>query len=145
MDDDNFFGDVFDDPNDDPLLGGAPSGPEETGPDASPDQGPPSWVSDARKNGQEDAPDAPDASEAETGGEQTSAPEQKDILVDQRDGTGDGLETLNEALGEGWKLVRISLAQPDGEQAVSRREAHRFVATLEQERPPSLFDFGASA
>jgi hypothetical protein len=102
-------------------------------------------VSDARKNGQEDAPDAPDASEAETGGEQTSAPEQKDILVDQRDGTGDGLETLNEALGEGWKLVRISLAQPDGEQAVSRREAHRFVATLEQERPPSLFDFGASA
>jgi hypothetical protein len=142
MDDDNFFGEVFDDPNDDPLLGDDPSGPEESGADASPEQGPPSWVSDgpdeeahARSNGA--AEQAPE--------EQPSPPDQKDILVDQRDGATTGLETLNDALGEGWKLVRISLAQPDGEQAASRREAHRFVATLEQERPPSLFDFGASA
>lgn len=145
MDDDNFFGDVFDDPNDDPLLGGDPSDPEEASPDASSEQGPPSWVSDARDNGQAPASDAHDGAGEQADNERPSGPDRKDILVDQRDGSGNGLETLNDALGEGWKLVRISLAQPDGEQAASRQEALRFVATLEQERPPSLFDFGASA
>lgn len=144
MDDDTFFGNVFDDPNDDPLLGGDPSDPTEASPDTSPEQGAPSWVSDARENGEAPGPDAHDGNGDRADDESSGRPEQMDILVDQQDGSGDGLETLNDALGEGWKLVRISLAQPDGEQAASRQAAHRFVATLEQERPPSLFDFGAS-
>jgi len=139
--DNDFFDDVFDDPEDDPLLGSAPSPadesvPEEPAPDEPDQQGPPSWMSE------ESNANGASSSEAET----ETDPTRKRIVVDQEEGdAGTGIDALNEAVGQGWRLVRISLARPDGEQAATQQAAHRFVATLEQERPQSLFDFGARA
>ena len=130
----DFFGDVFDDPEDDPLLGGA--GPSADAPDESKHQGPPSWMSEeTRMNGDAGAHDQK---------EDTGA-ERKQIVLDQRpDNTNTGLEALNRAVGQGWRLVRISLLRSNGEQGTASREAPRLVAVLEEERPQSLFDFGAS-
>lgn len=147
-DDSDFFGDVFDDPEDDPLLGDdassdSPSEENESA-DESPflddDLGAPSWMSDEQTNGR-DTPDdsAPQAASSDS----TDAPKRKEIVVDQQADDANGLDELNDAVGEGWRLVQISLAQPDGEQASSRRAAERFVAILEQDSPQSLFDFGA--
>jgi len=135
-DDSDFFGNVFDDPDDDPLLGGEDAASENPSSQESDPQGPPSWMSEeTHTNGE--APSS--ETENETG------PERKQIVVDQRRNADRGLDALNEAVGQGWRLVRISLARPNGEQAATSREAHRFVATLEQDNPQSLFDFGGSA
>jgi hypothetical protein len=127
----DFFGDVFDDPEDDPLLGGgASSGASSSGGEEK--QGPPSWMAeDPETNGT-----ASSADESSTEG-----PEQKKIVVDQDGDDGASIDALNQAVGQGWRLVRISLARPDGEQAASAQAARRFVAILEQDRPQSLFDF----
>jgi hypothetical protein len=128
----DFFGSVFDDPEDDPLLGGSSGGEEvssesEPGPDPH-DRGVPSWMSD----------DEADAGEADPGG---TGPEQKEIVVVQRGESQQGLDELNEAVGEGWRLVQLSLAESDGGGAAARKEEQRFVAVLKQESPQSLFDF----
>jgi len=130
----DFFGDVFDDPEDDPLLGGA--GPSADAPDESRHSGPPSWMSEeTRVNGDAGAHDQ----------QEDTGAERKQIVLDQRpDNTNTGLEALNRAVDQGWRLVRISLLRSNGEQASSPREAPRLVAVLEEERPQSLFDFGAS-
>jgi hypothetical protein len=132
-DDNDFFGDVFDDPEDDPLLEGEASSTDD--PSETSDQpGPPSWMSGSpHPNGEAHADDREEA-----------GANQKRIVVDQQGSGGEGIDALNRAVGQGWRLVRISLARPDGEQAATARDAHRFVATLEQERPQSLFDFGAA-
>jgi hypothetical protein len=86
--------------------------------------------------------------EEDRGGRGTSSPSdrtgacQKQIVVDPRRDEAAGLDVLNRAVGNGWQLVRLSLDRPDGEQAASRGDAHRFVAVLEKERAQSLFDFG---
>ncbi len=146
-DDSDFFGNVFDDPEDDPLLGDdepSDSSSEETdSPEESfldDDLGAPSWMSDERPNGQTDPDAAPSESAPSSA---TDPPNRKEILVDQQADDPTGLDELNAAVGEGWRLVQISLAQPDGEQASSRRAAERFVAILKQDSPQSLFDFGA--
>lgn len=133
----DFFGDVFESPEDDPLLGGEGerSGEDEQ---SAREQGPPSWMQDDQESreGAADAPQDPTHDSGERGG-----PERKEIVVDQEEQRG--LTELNEAVGQGWRLVQISLDRPSGQQAASRREAKRFVAVLEQEGPQSLFDFGA--
>jgi len=139
--DNDFFGDVFDNPEDDPLLGSESSSPDESrssdepAPDDSDQQGPPSWMSEEA--------DTHGASSSDVG--ENPGPTRKRIVVDQEGDAGAGIDALNQAVGQGWRLVRISLARLDGEQAATPRAAHRFVATLEQERPQSLFDFGAAA
>jgi hypothetical protein len=129
----DFFGDVFDDPDDDPLLGDdddASDGPSSNEPE---EQGPPSWMSDEpRTNGEAHHP---------PNGEQPD-PKQKEIVVDQGGDRGHGIDALNQAVGQGWRLVRISMDRPDDEKADTPEAAHRFVAILEQDRPQSLFDFG---
>lgn len=129
----SFFGDVFEDPKDDPLLGGDGSSAEPPGrPDP---RGQPFWMEeDDRSHGTLSSShvDRNDAC-------------RKQIVVDQRRDEAEGIEALNRAVGEGWRLVRLSLDRPDGEQAASRKAAHRFVAILEQEEPRSLFDFGCAS
>jgi hypothetical protein len=133
--DSDFFGDVFEDPEDDPLLGGDSSSSEQASPQEPEEEGPPSWMSEEqRTNGEAASSDVDD-----------TRPGQKQIVVDQRGGGGEGIDELNRAVGQGWRLVRISLARPDGEQAATAQEAHRFVAVLEQDSPQSLFDFGATS
>lgn len=132
-DDSDFFGDVFDDPDDDPLLGGEGNASEDPDGSSSDPEGPPSWMEDdhERMNGEAASSD-PD---------KETSPTQKRIVVDQTGPEGEGIDALNRAVGQGWRLVHLSLARPDGKQAPSEWEAHRFVATLEQENPQSLFDF----
>ena len=136
----DFFGDVFESPEDDPLLGGNGGrlSEEETSEGAD-ERGAPSWV-------QDDADTQERSSEATQHPSRTSGardrPERKTIVVDSEE--QQGLTELNEAVGQGWRLIQISLDRPSGQQAASRKEAERFVAVLEQESPQSLFDFGAS-
>ncbi len=137
--DNDFFGDVFDSPEDDPLLGGEESDPLNESSSQSPNQGVPSWMSDEHTNGT--AASDEDETTDDQREEAPQTPERKEIVVEgERDDSS--LNELNEAVGQGWRLVRISLARPNGQQAASRREAKRFVAILEQDRPQSLFDFG---
>jgi len=132
--DSDFFGDVFDDPEDDPLLGGgdAASDAPSEGPDG---EGPPSWMAEDARTEDESAGDGPD----------TSGPDQKRIRVDPAEDAGDGLDSLNRAVGQGWRLVGLSLARPGDEPGGASEPAYHFVATLEQDRPQSLFDFGMGA
>jgi len=132
----DFFGDVFESPEDDPLLGGEEERSAE-GSQSEADQGPPAWVQEADAQGR-----LPDASQdASSDPDCGAGPERKRIVVDQEE--QQGLTELNDAIGQGWRLVQISLDRPSGQQAASRSAAKRFVAVLEQERPQSLFDFGA--
>lgn len=130
----DFFGDVFDDPKDDPLLGGDESSAEGT-PERFDPQGQPSWMSEG---------DSTNGTSSASSGARNDAC-RKQIVVDQRRDEAEGIDALNRAVGEGWRLVRLSLDRPDGEQATSRKAAHRFVAILEQEEPRSLFDFGCTS
>jgi NADPH-dependent 2,4-dienoyl-CoA reductase/sulfur reductase-like enzyme len=127
----DFFGDVFDDPNDDPLLGGEQSSTGEATEQVQP-KGQPSWMSEGEEysNGVT-SPSTADHNDVC----------RKQVVVDQRRGKAEGIDALNRAVGDGWRLVRLSLDRPNGEQAASRTAAHRFVAVLEQEEPRSLFDF----
>ena len=127
----DFFGDVFGDPSDDPLLK-EEAGPVDESPGRPESAGRPSWMSEEEDRG---------GREASPSADRTGAC-QKEIVVDPRRDDADGLDVLNRAVGNGWQLVRLSLDRPDGEQAASRRAAHRFVAVLEKERAQSLFDFG---
>jgi hypothetical protein len=130
----DFFGDVFDDPEDDPLLGGGEPSSDDA-PEESRRAGPPSWMSEEeRVNGDAGA----HAPEEDTGAER------KQIVVDQRpNARSTGIQALNRAVGQGWRLVRIAVLRPNGEPADATSDAHRFLAVLEEERPQSLFDFGA--
>jgi hypothetical protein len=69
-------------------------------------------------------------------------PNQKEIVVDQETDAGEGIKALNQAVQQGWRLVRISLPGRGGEPGSNSRPVHRFVAILEKENPQSLFDFG---
>lgn len=150
--DSDFFGDVFDDPQDDPLLGDSPASSRDAASENA-DQsterdsqeggkpGPPSWMSDQpNTNGTATSTNGAESSESET-----SNPNRKKIVVDQQGDAGAGIDALNQAVGQGWRLVRICLDGSEGEQARTPRAAHRFVAILEQDRPQSLFDFDTAA
>jgi hypothetical protein len=151
MDDhDDFFGDIFEDPEDDPLLDGdADDEPAPGGPSSSrgrtPGRGIPSWItedSDPERPGgpaSTDAPGGPSSPTGDGGSGEPGAAERREIVVDQR--AGRGLEALNEAVAQGWRLIRISLARTE-ESAAEQQAAERFVAILELDTPQSLFDFG---
>ena len=135
-DDSKFFDSVFEDPEDDPLLGDEEPSSD---PSARPDKrraGAPSWM-----GGPGDATtdrSSPDEAR-ETG------PNRKEIVVDQSADDRRGLDALNEAISQGWKMVRLSVSEPGDESGAAARGGHRFVVVLEQEGPQSLFDFGAEA
>lgn len=130
----NFFGTVFEDPKDDPLLEREQrSGQERAGQADSREQ--PSWMSEGDGSNEAMSSSHTDHNE----------PCRKQVVVDQRNDEAEGLDALNRAVDQGWRLVRLSLDRPDGEQAASRTAAHRFVAVLEQEQPRSLFDFGCAS
>jgi hypothetical protein len=154
MSDQGFFGDVFDSPDDDPLLQSddssdfdpesdesAPSGtgPPEPEPAGSPsasggdqlasEDHPPSWMNDDSfmSGGEGDADDVDDQVPAE----------QQQVVVAPRPGDEmRGVETLNEAFDHGWRLRKVGLADS--------AEPHdpTFVVTIERDIPRSLFDFG---
>jgi hypothetical protein len=132
----DFFGDVFESPEDDPLLGGGERRSSEDA-QSEEEQGPPSWMQDDSASRERSSGGAQDSS-GDPG--QRDGPERKRIVVDSEE--QQGLAELNDAVGQGWRLVQISLDRPSGQQAASRSEAERFVAVLEQENPQSLFDFG---
>lgn len=133
--DNAFFDEVFDDPEEDPLLPNAGESSSEEASDSN-EEGPPSWI--------EEEPDSEHThfsrKEQEDGSE--SGRERKEVIVDQRKNDPRGLSELNQAVGQGWRLVRIVLAQQDGQQDAMYKEAQRFIAILEQDTPQSLFDFG---
>ena len=145
-DNDDFFGDVFDDPEDDPLIGGSDSDDSSSGYESdesasgSSEHGPPSWMSEERVNGHGSSEES-----AGSGSQKSdSGPAQKTVIVDQSGDQTDGLDELNEAVGEGWRLVRITLSRSDQNGSERTDRAEKFVAVLEQEGPQSLFDFGAA-
>ena len=122
-----FFGNVFDDPEDDPLLENENASSDASA--ESPEQyGTPSWVDD-------------DAASREN--EETDRT-QKTIVLDQRSGKRKGIDELNQSIEEGWELVRLALYQSDDQAGAGAAPVNRrFVAELSQEGPASLFDFGA--
>lgn len=146
MDDDkDFFGDAFQDPDDDPLLGGDAS-PDSPFEDDDSTQGAPSWMTDPPENGRTrdsagQAPNAASGPEADSDADpgEDTGPDRREIVVDQR--AGDGLDALNEAVEQGWRLARITLASADAPSATPQG-VKRFVAVLEEDGPQSLFDFG---
>ncbi len=127
MSDHNFFDDVFDNPEDDPLLGDDPSPPEEGSSESADDLGAPSWM---------DAENTQDAQEDQA--EDTSR--KKEIVVDPRAGHRQDLNEINRAVRQGWEVVRLSLRDPS-EAASADRASRQFVAILKQDGPQSLFDF----
>jgi len=137
----DFFGNVFDNPEDDPLLQGEAEEASSSADRAEREAGAPSWMTSETNTESASSQSVSDRREARDSG---SVCERKKIVVDQRDENDRGLTELNEAVGQGWRLVRISLDRPSGQQAASRVEAERFVAVLEQESPQSLFDFGTT-
>jgi len=131
MSDGNFFDDVFEDPDEDPLLGGEGASSEASS--ASPEsRGAPSWMDEENAESREEKTDR----EART----------KKIVVDQRAGHGQDLDELNRAVKQGWEVVRLSYQRPGTTTGGAGTEGRRqFVAVLEQDGPQSLFDFGPEA
>lgn len=127
MSEQNFFDDVFDNPEEDPLLGDDPSPPEGPSPESDSDPGAPSWMeAESTQDPQED---------------QTEAnARKKEIVVDQRAGHRQDLSEINRAVRQGWEVVRLSLRDPN-EAASADRSSRQFVAVLKQDGPQSLFDF----
>lgn len=127
MSEQNFFDDVFDNPDEDPLLGDDPSPPEGDSPESDSDPGVPSWMdAESTQDPQEDQ--AEDDSR------------KKEIVVDQRAGHRQDLNEINRAVRQGWEVVRLSLRDPS-ETAGADRASRQFVAILKQDGPQSLFDF----
>ena len=117
---DPFYDKVFGNAGEDLLLALDPINPTE---DAIPEKSP-SWMSDrGSENGD------------------TSATDQKTLLMDLNRDSDETLQAVNEALGQGWKLVNMSLTQPIGEQGAPSH-ANQLVMTLQPDSPRSLFDFG---
>jgi hypothetical protein len=153
-----FFGDIFDTPEDDPLL------QSEDGSDAEPDGDEPS-----------PADRTPDESVGSESGDEPTSPDapmpawDQDLSMDERDenpasetfGDGSseravpteqervvlspgsseasrGIRTLNDACNDGWRIVRLRLSDPDG------RHDSKVIVTIERDIPPSLFDFGGT-
>lgn len=118
------------------MLGGEEGcSSKEEASQAEVEQGAPSWMQD--EHGECSSEEEQASSRDDDRG---PAPERKQIVVDQEGQRG--LTELNEAVGQGWRLVQISLDHSRDQQATSGRGAKRFIAVLEQESPQSLFDFG---
>ena len=145
MSDDGFFGSVFNNPEDDPLLHSDedPSLPEE-------DDLVPSWMGEESDSAateveppkSEDPAPAPSwapAEDSEAPEEETS--EQKEIVIDSDKANSENLDAVNEAVQQGWRLKKIDL---DLSPPLSSSSDARVVVFLERESPQSLFEFGSS-
>ncbi len=124
MSDSDFFDSVFDEPEDDPLLGNESESSEEHS-SSSERYGAPSWMDDVETSDQ--------------AGQTSNEPEQKKIVVDQRGDSSQKLDALNQAIKQGWEVVRLSLHQ-SAERGADQKP-RQFVALLEKDSPTSLFDF----
>jgi len=146
-----FFGDIFDTPEDDPLLQSedgsdaepddkdAPSAPQEnTGSESSdeptdPNAPMPAWGPDLSMD---------ETAEGETfgdGSSESAVPTEQErvVLSPGSSEASRGIRTLNDACSDGWRIVRIRLSDPDGRPA-------KVIVTIERDIPPSLFDFGGT-
>jgi hypothetical protein len=126
MSEQNFFDNVFDDPDEDPLLGGS-SPSEERSSESSGDPGAPSWMN---ADGKSD-------SWAERAEDDSRI---REIVVDHRTDSRQDLREINRAVRQGWDVVHLSLRDSNTVNS-SDRPARQFVAVLKQEGPQSLFDF----
>lgn len=139
-DNNDFFGDVFEDPDDDPLLGGEGSESSNRSDETGRMEDQPSWMSEDTSRSGETSNNGTLGSSA--GPTESQDPNHKQIVVDQEKDAGEGIEALNRAVQQGWRLVRISLPSRGRKPVSNSRPMHRFVAILEKENPQSLFDFG---
>jgi hypothetical protein len=150
-----FFGDIFDTPEDDPLLqsedgsDAEPDGDEPSPADRTPDENVGPESGDERTS-----PDAPmpawdqglsmdEDATGETFGDGSSEravpTEQERVVLSPGSSKGSrGIRTLNDACNDGWRIVRLRLSDPDG------RHASKVIVTIERDIPPSLFDFGGT-
>lgn len=123
MSKDGFFGNIFDSPDDDPLL---KSDADRNDPVAD-DFAPPSWMDDADR-------DVDSSDEVPV--------EMQEVEVTPNDGT-DSLEIINEAIDHGWRLAHITLTETETA-AASGDAPQRFIVTIERDIPRSLFDFDSN-
>ena len=154
-DQDGFFGDIFDSPNDDPLLQSddpsaaaeqsdqqefGSSEPRTSESASAREQSPnnqsfstedevPSWMNDDDFMS-EGAADGGDLNE------QVPAEKQQVVVAPRPEGEMRGLATLNEAFDHGWRLQNIGVSDE------SDLPQPAFVVTIERDIPRSLFDFG---
>jgi hypothetical protein len=148
MDNQNFFGEVFGDPANDPLLEG-----EELEDDESEEAAEPSWVSETKRTVQDDTASdsspswgkrrAPNSREKKT--DEGGAPSEKTITVEL--GSGKSLEEVNRSLKGGWRLIYICLDEKDrsGEKKYDSgtgSSSKKVLLTLRREEAGSLFDLG---
>lgn len=126
MSKDGFFGDIFDSPDDDPLLQSDP----DRSPSASDDVETPSWMDDDSfmDDGTEDTYDDVPV-------------EMQEVVVAPNDGN-DTLDQINEAIDHGWRLAHITLTDKQRAAVPAGEASPRFVVTIERDIPRSLFDFG---
>jgi len=143
---DSFFGDIFDTPEDDPLLGGENESPAEEGSPTESQtrgEGPPSWVSEnsevSRDAGTHDSAEPEDFQQTDP---DNPKQEHKEIVVDQRDGSTRGLHLLNEAVADDWRLTQVIAIDVESHADGDQTHVSRFVAVLERRKPRSLFGFG---
>lgn len=148
MDNRNFFGEVFGDPANDPLLEG-----EEPEDDESEETAEPSWVSETEATVQDDT--ASDAGRSwgnrrasnsrEGTNEGNGVPSEKTITVEL--GSGKRLEEVNRSLKKGWRLIYVCLDEkdhPDEKKHASGTDSSskKVLLTLRREEAGSLFDLG---
>lgn len=127
MSDEGFFEDVFDRPEDDPLLGEE----EPVAPDEQDVQ--PSWTRE-----ESEASEAYTSSPAGSrNADHADGPEQKTVVVRQEASNTDGLDALNKAVQRGWRIDDLDLKSGRDEATTDR-----IVVTLERNGPQSLFEFG---
>jgi hypothetical protein len=133
----SFFGDIFDEPEDDPLLGGGPSeSPSEREGSPAPDQRP-SWVEESSRDGKPSRSDAPRTETAGGAGDQ-DAPSEKTVSVTL--GGGEALNRINESIRGGWRLFHVALDRR-GDASRGEGPPTKVVMTLRREGASSLFDF----
>lgn len=123
MSKDGFFGDIFDSPDDDPLLK-SDADRDDPVPD---DFDTPSWM---------------DGTDRDVDGAGEGPVEMQEVEVAPGDGN-DNLDRINEAIDHGWRLAHITLTEKQPS-SVSNGSSPCFVVTIERDIPRSLFDFGSN-
>lgn len=127
---DGFFGGIFDSAEDDPLLQSEPDAYTSGTNDGAHAE------SDATPEPQPET--TSDASPSPT----TDAAEIQEVVLQQTGSSTRGLEDLNEAVENGWRVSHISL--DDKIRSASGDVDTEISILMERETPRSLFDFGGT-
>lgn len=147
MADQDFLGEIFGDPADDPLLEG-----EELRGDGSEQAAEPSWTSEGKEADQDDHTDGADraweehhsSNLREGSNHEGNVPSEKTVAVEV--GAKDGLDEVNQSLRGEWYLAHVYLdeeSRPAEKHASEAdRSPGRVLMILRREEADSLFDFG---